>query len=403
MSSENLPFKGLVVLELATVLAGPSVGMFFAELGARVIKVENPFGGGDVTRSWKTPSEDRETDLSAYFLSTNWGKESIGLNLAEKAGKELLYRLVEKSDILIANYKPGDAEKLAMDYNTLQKVNPKLIYASLTAYGDDNNRPGFDAIIQAESGFMYMNGTPESGPVKMPVALMDVLAAHQLKEAILIALLERAKTGKGSQVEASLIGSGISALVNQATNWLQAGKDPQRIGSSHPNIVPYGNVFKTADDQYIVLAIGSDKHFQRLCSILTLSHLATDPRFSTNPDRVKNRKEILEILNTEILKWTRDELLQSLHDQKVPAGAIRRVSEVFETNPGKKLSLSGKSTKKAMPIKGISQIAFKHSATSIQKPESAPMAFEHTDQILKEDLHLTPEEIEHHKQTGTIK
>ena len=391
MSENQPPFKDLLVIELATVLAGPSVGMFFAELGARVIKVENPATAGDVTRGWKTPKENTETDLSAYFLSANWGKESIGINLKTQKGKELLYKLVEKADVLIANYKPGDAEMLSVDYQTLSRINPGIVYAGLTAYGEDDPRPGFDAIIQAESGFMYMNGTPDSGPVKMPVALMDVLAAHQMKEAILIALLDRERTGTGSEVKVSLIGAGISALVNQATNWLHAGHEPRRIGSAHPNIVPYGNVFRTMDNEYIVLAVGSDRQFSNLCKVLNVEDISHDKRFISNVERVKHQDVLIPLLETKISTWNRDHLLNKLANQNVPAGAVRKVSQVFEQPTGLNQVLQGK-TSMGEPIKGVSQIAFKHNKSKTARLNTAPAAFEHTTCILKNELDL-PEEV----------
>src|SRR5690606_25461480 len=204
----------------ANVLAGPSVGQFFAELGARVIKIENAATNGDVTRSWKLSSEDPLSDTPAYFCAANWGKSSLPLNLNQVTDLQQLYELVKQADVVIASYKPGDAEKLQVDYNTLKELNPKLIYGHITGYGPADSRAGYDAVIQAESGFMYLNGEKDGPPVKMPVALMDILAAHQLKEGILVAMLKRTKTGLGQLVQVSLIQSAVSALANQATNYL---------------------------------------------------------------------------------------------------------------------------------------------------------------------------------------
>ena len=184
-------------MELASVLAGPSVGQFFAELGAEVIKIENPATGGDVTRSWKSAGEDTD-DRSAYFCSCNWGKKSVLIDLGDAGHRQKFYKLVETADIVIASYKPGDAEKLKVDYDSLSKINPRLVYGQITGYGLSDDRVGYDAVIQAESGFMDMNGYPQSDPLKLPVALIDVLAAHQLKEALLVALLNREKTGSGN-------------------------------------------------------------------------------------------------------------------------------------------------------------------------------------------------------------
>ena len=254
--TEKTPLQGLKVLELASVLAGPSVGMFFAELGATVYKIENVTTHGDVTRKWKLPKEDADTDISGYFSSVNWGKSSFAVDLCREEGLNIIYELAAQCDIVLVSYKPGDAEKLRVDYPTLKRYNEKLIYSHITGYGLQNPRAGFDAIIQAESGFTFMNGQPDGPPTKMPVALMDVLAAHHLKEAILLALYYREKTGKGQYIEASLFKAGVSSLANQATNWLVGRAIPQRMGSDHPNIVPYGTIFKTADGKEIVLAHG---------------------------------------------------------------------------------------------------------------------------------------------------
>ncbi|MCA6404114.1 MAG: CoA transferase, partial [Cytophagales bacterium] len=263
-------FHNLKVLELASVLAGPSVGQFFAELGAAVIKVENLKTGGDVTRSWKGMGEQTD-ERSAYFCSCNWGKKSIAVDLSTVEGKQIVKELAKRSDIIIASYKPGDAEKLGVSYQQLSMNNDQLIYGQITGYGSDDDRVGYDAVIQAESGFMDLNGEKDGQPTKMPVALIDVLAAHQLKEGLLLALLKKERSGVGSLVEVSLIQSALSSLANQATNWLVAKKLPTRQGSSHPNIAPYGDSFLTKDGKRVLLAIGNDRQFKDLIAVLGIS------------------------------------------------------------------------------------------------------------------------------------
>ncbi|MBL7877640.1 MAG: CoA transferase, partial [Cyclobacteriaceae bacterium] len=275
-------FQNLKVLELASVLAGPSVGQFFAELGASVIKVENLIAGGDVTRSWKSRGEQTD-DRSAYFCSVNWGKKSVAMDLNTLEGKSVVQKLAAASDLVIASYKPGDAEKLGVSYNQLRTTNEKLIYGQITGYGSDTDRVGYDAVIQAESGFMDLNGEAEGDPTKMPVALIDVLAAHHLKEGLLLALLKRERTGHGSFIEVSLIQAAVSSLINQASNWLVAKQLPSRQGSSHPNIAPYGDYFLTRDGKKILLAVGSDRQFLSLLKILKLE---AHPEFATNALRV---------------------------------------------------------------------------------------------------------------------
>lgn len=346
-------FKDMLVLELASVLAGPSVGQFLAELGAKVIKIENPATSGDVTRSWKLATEDPASATSAYFCAVNWGKASLKLNLEDNADLQQLYRLVQQADVVIASYKPGDAPKLQVDYDTLKKINPKLIYGHITGYGAADDRAGYDAVIQAESGFMHLNGEKDGPPVKMPVALVDVLAAHQLKEGILVALLAREKTGQGQLVQVSLLQSAIAALVNQAANYLVAGHNSGRMGSEHPTIVPYGSVFTSKDKKQLVLAIGNDRQFRRLCEVLGEPELAQDNRYNTNYKRVQQREEVNMRLAALIGNQNRARLLQALHQQHVPAGAVNTLEDVFQLPQAKQMLLHADAHKP-----GVRQVAF---------------------------------------------
>ncbi len=320
---QSSPLQNLRVIELASVLAGPSVGQFFAEWGATVIKIENQSTGGDVTRTWKLPSESLEESRSSYFTCCNWGKTSIALDLRQNKDRQRVYDLIAEADLIITSYKAGDAEKLGMDYTTLKACKLNLIYGKITGYPADDPRVGYDGILQAETGFTYLNNE------KMPVALIDILAAHQLKEGILIALLRRNQTGEGAEVSVSLLESGVSSLANQATAYLTAGQIPEPKGSDHPNIVPYGTVFKTKTCA-IVLGVGSDAQFQRLSELLNHPEWAKDERFSTNPARVKHREAIKTKIAAVFLDWNGEELLTQLHRQKIPAGDIRNMKAVFE-------------------------------------------------------------------------
>jgi crotonobetainyl-CoA:carnitine CoA-transferase CaiB-like acyl-CoA transferase len=368
-------FKGLKVIELASVLAGPSVGQFFAELGAEVIKVENPKAGGDVTRSWKTSGEKTD-DRSAYFCSVNWGKKSVGLDLNTEDGQQKIRLLLKTADLVITSYKPGDAKKLNVDYQTLSDLNPRLIYSAITGYGSDNPRVGYDAVIQAEAGFMFMNGEPGGASLKMPVALIDILAAHQLKEAILLALIQRERNGKGDFVEVSLLQTAISSLANQATNWLMTGKLPQKQGSAHPNIAPYGDVFKTADGAEIILAIGSDPQFQNLCALLTLHELTNDERYSTNRARVVNRPSLNLQLQKRIGLFSSPELMQRIGDAKIPAGVIRNLREVFVMEEALELVME------AAELGGIRNFAANTPFQSKNPLSPPPHLGEHTNEVL---------------------
>ncbi len=384
--TEETPLQGLKVLELASVLAGPSVGMFFAELGATVYKIENVTTKGDVTRKWKLPKESADTDISGYFSCVNWGKYSFAVNLCEEEGLQIIYELAAQADIVLVSYKPGDAEKLKVDYPTLKKYNQSLIYSHITGYGLQNSRAGFDAIIQAESGFTYMNGEPDGPPTKMPVALMDVLAAHHLKEAILLALYYRERTGKGQYIEASLFKAGISSLANQATNWLVGKAIPERMGSDHPNIVPYGTIFKTSDEKEIVLAAGTDKQYHHLITLLGRSDLATDCKFEKNHGRVIHKEEIKAIIQGEISKYTREEILNLLQAKRIPAGGVFNMKEVFEVPESKPMLLDG-SYDDGMKIHGVSSIAFNTTdKMQVDKLSPPPHYGEHTRSVLTDIL-----------------
>jgi len=333
--------QDLLVIELASVLAGPSVGMFLAEQGARVIKVENPHTGGDITRSWKLPSEPAETDVSAYFSSINWGKESIVADLRQADDLAWVRRMIAQADIVLSSYIPGSSQKWGLDADALLAQHPSLIIAEISGYGQAEARAAFDAIIQAEAGFTYLNGTPGQS-FKMPVALMDILAGHQLKEAILLALIKRMQTGKGSHVHVSLLQSGIASLANQATNWLVAGSSPQPKGSDHPNIVPYGTQYATADEGRIVLAVGTDAQFMGLCKVLGISPPAA---YLTNTQRVAARSEVNGWLSAAIQQRNRDELLQALRNARVPAGAVNDIPQALNQSEAKDLLLTGRGLK----------------------------------------------------------
>lgn len=324
----NKPFSDLIVIELAGVLAGPSAGLFFAELGARVIKIENPKTNGDVTRSWKSSSEPKENSTSAYYWSVNVGKEILFLDLTSTKDLEEFYNLIKTADVLISNYKLGDDLKLKVDYQTLQQINSKLIYASINGFGAQSPRTAYDLILQAESGFMFMNGEKNSPPLKMPVALIDLLAGHQLKEAILVALLKKYKTQKGSHLSVSLFDSALASLANQATNWLIAHQLPLAQGSLHPNIAPYGEIFLTKDQHHVTFAIGNNIQFKNLCLILGIE-LYNDETYITNQQRVLNREAMYEVLEKKIKLFSFEDLFALCLRSDVPIGKIRNLKEVF--------------------------------------------------------------------------
>ncbi len=238
-------------------------------------------------------------------------------------------RLAQHADIVIASYKPGDDAKFGVDYASLKTSNPRLIYLKIDAYGEGDDRPGFDAIIQAEAGFTYLNGEADGPPTKMPVALVDILAAHQLKEGLLLALMRRERDGRGSFVTTSLLGAATASLANQATNYLVAGFEPTRMGSEHPNVVPYGTIFKTPDGRDLVIAVGTARPYRAFVEALDLTDLADDPRFRRNADRVVHRSELKDILIARIASITSAELDGRLRSRKVPFGFVNGMADVF--------------------------------------------------------------------------
>jgi crotonobetainyl-CoA:carnitine CoA-transferase CaiB-like acyl-CoA transferase len=332
------PFKDLKIVELSSVLAGPAVGMFFAELGAEVIKIENKSTNGDVTRNWKLPSE-QNSDTSAYYKSVNWGKQSMMLDLSDPKDNALVLEMITQADIVLANFKRGSAKNFGLDYESINAIQPTIIYANLTAYGEQSDGVGFDVLLQAETGFLYMNGEADGPPVKMPVALIDLLAAHQLKEAILIALIDRYQNNRSSFISVSLAKSAVASLANQAANYLNEGFIPQRMGSQHPNICPYGDIFETQDGKAILLAVGTEQHFQVLCKILQLPELAIHPKFATNANRVVHRKEMIVLLQNAFKNFKQVDLLNQFTEQKVPAGVINDMQAVFELPYAKEMIL----------------------------------------------------------------
>ena len=319
--------KGLRVLELASVLAGPSVGQFLGELGAEVIKVENPKTKGDVTRIWKIDGETAADGRTAYFHAMNLNKKSVAIDVKSAAGNEVVQRLAASSDVVLASYKPGDAQKMGVDYATLSAKNPKLVYGIVTGYGQEVRRAGYDAAVQAECGLQYVNGDPETEPTKLPVPLVDILAAHQLKQALLLALWQRDRTGLGSEVHVSLIQAGVATLANQATNYLKNHNIPERMGSDHPTICPYGTVLTARDGLKLTLAVGSNKQYRALCEELGVPVL---PEHERNQLRVKNRASCQALISGAVAKRDRDELIAALTACFVPCGAVNTMDKVFQ-------------------------------------------------------------------------
>jgi crotonobetainyl-CoA:carnitine CoA-transferase CaiB-like acyl-CoA transferase len=329
-------FKDLKIVELASVLAGPLTGSFFSELGAEVIKIENKRTNGDITRTWKLPSEDKNATASAYYSAANYSKKVLLLDLTNESDYQTLILHLKEADIVISNFKPASAKKLRLGYDHLKEYNETIIYAELTGFGADDSRPAFDVVLQAETGFMYMNGEPNGNPVKMPVALIDILASHHLKEAILCAIINKLKTGKGKHIEISLYNSALASLANQATNWLMAGHIPEAMGSQHPNIAPYGDLYLTKDHKFLVLAVGTDEQFEKLCSLLLLPIAG----FETNEQRLMQRKTLNRMIEDCFKTETANYWSAKLKRSNIPYGVVKNMKEVFQDEKSKNMLIN---------------------------------------------------------------
>lgn len=346
-TSMNSVLSRLKVVEVASVLAGPAVGMYFAERGATVIKVENKTSGGDVTRSWKLPSESKEKKDSAYFNSVNWGKKHVFLDFNDPSDLSNLNELMADADIVLTNFKKGDAAKFGLDFKTLSQHSPSIILGEISGYGFDSDRVAFDLILQADAGFMSMNGTSESGPVKMPVAFIDLFAAHQMKEGLLEALLEQKENPGAYQVRVSLFDAAVASLANQATNYLIAGHVPQRMGSKHPNIAPYGELFPTKDNRQLTLAVGSDKQFEKLSNYFQLD---IHQKFPTNQARVENRAEIEQSLAVVIKDKIAQEIEHDLIQLNIPVAVINDLEQLFKKEETQQLLLENEAGKRVKTV-----------------------------------------------------
>ncbi|KHQ52723.1 MULTISPECIES: CaiB/BaiF CoA transferase family protein [Mameliella] len=328
-SAPRGPLEGVRVIELARILAGPWAGQTLADLGAEVIKIEAP--QGDDTRNWGPPFIERDGDTSAaYFHSCNRGKRSEVVDLTSAEGQARMRDLVAGADILIENFKVGGLAKYGMDYASLSAVNPRLIYCSITGFGQDGpyaHRAGYDYIIQGMSGFMSITGDPDGQPQRAGVAITDLFTGLYSVSGILAALHQRERTGKGQHVDMALLDCAVAAMANQALNYLSTGTPPGRTGNYHPNLTPY-QVFDCADG-HIIIATGNDAQYQRLCRLLGLEEMAEAPEFASNADRVANREAMIDRLMAATRQRTRDDLLAACEAQGVPAGPINDMAEVF--------------------------------------------------------------------------
>lgn len=375
----NAPLAGLKVVELARVLAGPWTGQTLADLGADVIKVESP--AGDDTRQWGPPFVDHNGDRSAaYFHSCNRGKRSITADFRTPEGRELVHDLVRGADILVENFKVGGLAKYGLDYDSLQAENPGLIYCSITGFGQTGpyaHRAGYDYIIQGMSGLMSVTGEPDGQPQKTGVAITDIFTGVYASTAILAALHHRSSTGRGQHIDMALMDVAASIMSNQAMNYLTTGQNPARMGNAHVNLAPY-QVFDCSDG-HIIIATGNDGQYQRLCVLLGLPELATDPEFLRNTDRIAHRDALTHRLNAASGTFSKAALLEACEAAGVPAGPINEMSGVFADPQvvarGLQQDFDG--------VPGVrTPIAFSDSDLSLDRP--SPGLDQHRDEILAE-------------------
>jgi crotonobetainyl-CoA:carnitine CoA-transferase CaiB-like acyl-CoA transferase len=383
------PLAGLRVLELARILAGPWAAQILADLGADVVKVERK-GAGDDTRGWGPPfveAVDGGHLGAAYFHSTNRGKRSIELDFESEDGRRLVRKLAARSDVLIENFKVGGLAKFGLDYASLAKENPRLIYCSVTGFGQDGpyaSRAGYDLMAQGMGGIMDLTGQPDGEPQRAGVPVADIFTGVYSAVGILAALAEREKTGRGCHVDTALVDSQVGVLANQALNFLVSGKVPKRLGNAHPNIVPY-QVFPVADG-HIIIATGNDNQFAKLCAVLGEPKLAQEPSYLANSDRLNNRDELVARLSVLTKRFSLAELLAKLETLQVPAGPINPLDQVF-TDPqvvhrGMQINPPSAAAKGGS-IPGVrTPIVIDGKPMAAERP--APRLGEHTAEILRE-------------------
>jgi crotonobetainyl-CoA:carnitine CoA-transferase CaiB-like acyl-CoA transferase len=404
------PLSHIRVLDLSRVLAGPWAGQNLADLGAEVIKVERP-GPGDDSRAfgppWVKDREGRDTKDSAYYTSANRGKKSLTLNIAKPEGQRIVRELAKLSDVLIENYKYGDLPRYGLGYEDLAKINPRLIYCSVTGFGHTGpyrERPGYDFMIQGMGGMMSVTGEPDGapggGPQRAGVPVADIITGMYASIAICAALAHRAESGVGQHLDLALLDSQIALLAYQNTNYFATGKPPARIGNLHPNIVPY-QPFRTRDGS-VILACGNDNLYRKFCEAAGCPELAGDPRFATNGKRVENRAEMTRLLAEVFARRTTREWVELLERAGVPNGPINDIAQVFEEP---QVRARGIRIELEHPVAGALPVVaspMRFSATPVEHRRAPPVVGQHTEEVLRGLLRLADEDIQRLRADGVI-
>lgn len=399
--NQSQALGGIKVLDLSRVLAGPSSTQILADLGAEVIKVERPVVG-DETRHWNPPSftdEESGEQTAAYFATVNRNKKSITVDITTAEGQQLIKKLAADSDVLVENFKVGGLKKYGLDYQSLKAVNDRLIYASLTGFGQtgpEAHKPGYDYIIQGLSGLMSITGPSDGEPHKVGVAVVDLFAGLQLTIGIQAALLAREKTGKGQYVDVALLDSAVAMLANIGMNQLASGSTPPRLGNAHPNITPY-QVYETADDSHFILACGNDTQFAKVCEVIGMP-LHEDSRYSTNPSRVANRDSLQQQLTAVFKTKTREQWLQLFQQASVPCGPINNVTEALAMPQvtAREMIVNFEGS----PVRALGS-PIKLSETPVSYHSAPPALGANTDAVLKQ-MGLTAEQIQQLRDQGVV-
>lgn len=394
---------GIRVLDLSRVLAGPWATQMLGDLGAEIVKIEKP-GAGDDTRGWGPPWHgNEERRQAAYFLAANRNKRSVTIDIAHPEGQALVRQLAEDSDILVENFKLDGLARFGLDYESLKPVNPRLIYCSITGFGQDGPdaaKPGYDLMIQAMSGFMSITGNAEGPPRRMGVALVDVMTGLHAAVAILAALRRRDATGEGQHIDLALFDVAISTLANQALNYLVSGVAPERTGNAHPNIVPY-QPFET-EDGWIIVAVGNDGQFRRFCGLIGQADLADDPRFATNAARVANRDVLVPRITPAMRARRTAEWTELFAASNIPCGPINTIEQAFAEPQAIHRGLSKPLADSAGDeVPGVAS-PLRLSASPVGDGAPPPLFGEHTDEVLRELLALSDDEIARLRRNGVI-
>lgn len=400
-NTQNLPLSNIRVLDLTRIIAGPYCTMLLADLGAEVIKIEHP-KLGDEARNWGPPFVNN-SEMSSYFTCVNRNKKSICVNIKTLEGQNLLHELSKKCDVLVENFVPGKLDGLNLGYDHLKKSNPELIYCSITGFGFKGpykSRPGYDIIAASIGGLLHITGNAEGPPCKVGIASIDISTGLYAHGAIMAALLHRANTGKGQKVECNLLSTQLSMLINVGANYLNAGIEGKRWGTSHANVVPH-QVFKTKDG-FVTIGTGSDKQYQDMCKVMQLHHLSLDPRYTTGPLRVQNRKSLIDMIEAKTVEKTTEEWLLLFKGVAFPYAPVNTIKQVFEDEHVKDIGIVKTVSHEKFGEMKIVGPAVTYSLTQPEVRTPPPALGEHTDYVLQDILNYDQATIEKLKKNKTV-